>query len=151
MKLAEALIERADLQTRLSQLDARLHNNAKVQEGETPAEDPNDLLRELDRISARLEQLITAINLTNASVTDGGETLTALLARRDVLKSRVGALRNFLNAASSVVMRGSRSEVVIRSTVDVTALRREVDARAMELRKLDTRIQALNWTADLLE
>ena len=151
MKLAEALIERADLQTRLSQLDARLHNNAKVQEGETPAEDPNDLLRELDRISARLEQLITAINLTNASVTDGGETLTALLARRDVLKSRVGALRNFLNAASSVVMRGSRSEVVIRSTVDVTALRKEVDARAMELRKLDTRIQALNWTADLLE
>lgn len=151
MKLAEALIERADLQTRLSQLDARLHNNAKVQEGETPAEDPNDLLRELDQISARLEQLITAINLTNASVTDGGETLTALLARRDVLKSRVGALRNFLNAASSVVMRGSRSEVVIRSTVDVAALRREVDARAMELRKLDTRIQALNWTADLLE
>ena len=151
MKLAEALIERADLQTRLSQLDARLHNNAKVQEGETPAEDPNDLLRELDRISARLEQLITAINLTNSAVTDGGEPLTALLARRDVLKSRVGALRNFLNAASSVVMRGSRSEVVIRSTVDVTALRKEVDARAMELRKLDTRIQALNWTADLLE
>jgi len=151
MKLAEALIERADLQTRLSQLDARLHNNAKVQEGETPAEDPAALLEELDRISARLEQLITAINLTNASVTDGGEPLTALLARRDVLKSRVGALRNFLNAASSVVMRGSRSEVVIRSTVDVTALRKEVDARAMELRKLDTRIQALNWTADLLE
>lgn len=151
MKLAEALIERADLQTRLSQLDARLHNNAKVQEGETPAEDPAALLEELDRIAARLEQLITAINLTNSSVTDGGETLTALLARRDVLKSRVGALRNFLNAASNVVMRGSRSEVVIRSTVDVTALRREVDARAMELRKLDTRIQALNWTADLLE
>ena len=151
MKLAEALIERADLQIRLSQLDARLHNNAKVQEGETPAEDPNDLLRELDQISARLEQLITAINLTNAAVTDGGETLTALLARRDVLKSRVGALRNFLNAASSVVMRGSRGEVVIRSTVDVAALRREADARAMELRKLDTRIQALNWTADLLE
>lgn len=151
MKLAEALIERADLQNRLSQLDARLHNNAKVQEGETPAEDPNVLLQELDRIAARLEQLITAINLTNAAVTDGGETLTALLARRDVLKSRVGALRNFLNAASNVVMRGSRSEVVIRSTVDVTALRKEVDARAMELRKLDTRIQALNWTADLLE
>ena len=151
MKLAEALIERADLQTRLSQLDARLHNNAKVQEGETPAEDPAALLEELDRIAARLEQLSTAINLTNSSVTDGGETLTALLARRDVLKSRVGALRNFLNAASNVVMRGSRSEVVIRSTVDVTALRREVDARAMELRKLDTRIQALNWTADLLE
>lgn len=151
MKLAEALIERADLQTRLSQLDARLHNNAKVQEGETPAEDPNALLEELDRIAARLEQLITAINLTNSAVTDGGETLTALLARRDVLKSRVGALRNFLNAASSVVIRGSRSEVVIRSTVDVAALRKEADARAMELRKLDTRIQALNWTADLLE
>lgn len=31
MKLAAALIERADLQTRLTQLQTRLLNNAKVQ------------------------------------------------------------------------------------------------------------------------
>lgn len=37
MKLAEALMERADLQKRLMQVGSRLRNNARVQEGEIPA------------------------------------------------------------------------------------------------------------------
>ena len=40
MKLAEALINRADLQRRMNALEIRLNNNARVQEGEVPAEDP---------------------------------------------------------------------------------------------------------------
>ena len=48
MKLAQALVERADLQKRLAQLRRRLLLNAKVQEGEMPAEDPKELLRELE-------------------------------------------------------------------------------------------------------
>ena len=40
MKLAEALIERADLQRRLEQLKQRLNQNAQYQEGEEPAEEP---------------------------------------------------------------------------------------------------------------
>ena len=42
MKLAQALIERADLQRKLAQLGARLQQNAQYQEGEAPAEDPQD-------------------------------------------------------------------------------------------------------------
>ena len=44
MKLANALNERSEIQDRLSELQVRLNNNAKVQEGETPNEDPKDLL-----------------------------------------------------------------------------------------------------------
>ena len=40
MKLATALAERSALQTRLTELQSRLISNAKVQEGEEPAEDP---------------------------------------------------------------------------------------------------------------
>ena len=40
MKLANALSQRAELQTRIRQLETRLYNNAQVQEGERPAEDP---------------------------------------------------------------------------------------------------------------
>ena len=50
MKLAEALLERADLQKRIAQMDGRLENNAQVQEGEKPAEDPKALLKELEEI-----------------------------------------------------------------------------------------------------
>ena len=47
MKLAEALILRADCQKRIQQLETRLTNNAMVQDGEAPAEDPSQLRSEL--------------------------------------------------------------------------------------------------------
>jgi len=43
MKLAEALILRADIQKRIEQLKSRLADNAKGQEGENPSEEPKAL------------------------------------------------------------------------------------------------------------
>ena len=54
MKLANALSLRSELQTRIRQLESRLDNNALVQEGESPAEDPMELLRELEEDYAQL-------------------------------------------------------------------------------------------------
>ena len=45
MKLAESLQERADLNRKIEELKQRLENNCLVQEGERPAEDPEELLR----------------------------------------------------------------------------------------------------------
>jgi len=47
MKLAEALMLRADIQKRIDQLKQRLLRNVKVQEGDRPAENPEALLSEL--------------------------------------------------------------------------------------------------------
>ena len=150
MKLAEALVRRADLQKRLAQLRNRLLLNAKVQEGEQAAEDPYALLAELDALAGELETLITRINRTNAETVDAGETISALLARRDCLRLRVEALRDFLSEAGATVLRGTRSEVVIKSTVSVSEQQKKVDALSKALRDLDVRIQSLNWTAELL-
>lgn len=85
MKLAEALQIRADLQRRLAQMPQRLENNATVQEGTAPAENPESLLRELDTLTGELERLMTRINLTNARAAgEDGVTITALMARRDI-------------------------------------------------------------------
>lgn len=151
MKLATALSERSDLQRRLSQLEYRLENNAHVQEGESPAEDPKVLLEELDANSARLEELVTRINLTNALTQIDGETLTAKLSRRDALKQRINILRDFLREASNLAKRASRSEIKILSTVPVAQLQKKVDDLSKQLRLLDERIQESNWTTDLLE
>lgn len=150
MKLAEALSLRADIQKRLSQLSYRLQNNAKVQEGETPAEDPAALLGELDTLSGELEELVTRINLTNAATQAEGKTLTELLSRRDALQQRSRILREFLDSASATVSRGMRSEIRILSTVDVRTLQKQSDALAKELRELDVMIQGINWTTELL-
>lgn len=149
MKLAEALLLRADLQKRIEQIESRLLRNAKVQEGETPAEDPQALLAELSDLVRQLETLMRRINETNAALTDAGETITALLARRDCLRLYVQALRRFCAEASETVMRGTRSEVVVRSAVDVRRLQKTIDDTSKELRELDLRIQGLNWTAEL--
>ncbi len=149
MKLAEALQERADLATRISQLHNRLRNNALVQEGEKPAEAPADLLAELERCAMRNEELMARINLTNSRVFVGEVTLTAMLARRDCLKSKLAILRDIVNTASQTVHRATRSEIVIRSAVDVPAMQKQVDALARQLRETDNAIQQANWLNDL--
>ena len=123
MKLANALSQRSELQTRIRQLESRLSNNALVQEGEQPAEDPMELLAELEADYARLEELISAINRTNNSTRmEDGATLSDLLARRDCLKGKLSILRGFLNSASALAHRHSVSEIKIKSTVNVRQL-----------------------------
>ncbi len=73
MKLAAALMRRAELQTQINELQTRLNNNARVQEGEKPAEAPTDLLASLDAAIAELDTLVTQINLTNAQTVSEGK------------------------------------------------------------------------------
>ncbi len=150
MKLAEALQERADLNRRIQQLQQRLANNAIVQEGDSPAENPNDLLSELNSSVKNLEALITQINMTNCQTMTNGESLTSLLARRDVLKMKLSAYRDLAYNASQVGRRATRTEIKLLSTVDVKALQKQVDSMARELRQLDNTIQAANWATELI-
>jgi len=151
MKLAEALQIRADLQKRLAQIPVRLRNNSTMQEGTVPAEDPETILREMDSLSRQLEQITTDINLTNSSVKDAeGETMTALISRRDALRRRVEYMRNFLNAASEVTMRRQSTDIRILPTVNVTEFRKRLDRLSKELRELEMRIQSLNWISELI-
>ena len=150
MKLATALSERSDIQKRLSELQERLNNNAKVQDGETTAEDPKELLKELDSLTEQLETLIYKINLTNSKTMIDGTELTLLLAKRDVLKQKIVMLRNFLNTASAKVDRYSRTEIKILSSVDVTKLQKQIDVLSKEDRTIDEKIQGANWTTELL-
>ena len=150
MKLATALSERADLQKRISELGNRLNQNAKVQEGDAPAEDPKALLEELDTDLIRLEELISRINKTNNLTVTDGKTLTDLLAKKDCLKQRIGIMRDFLDNASAKVNRYSQTEIKIMSTVPVADLQKSIDKWSQELRETDEMIQGLNWTTELI-
>ena len=149
MKLSEALQERADLNRRIAQLRSRLLSNAQVQEGETPSEDPQELLTELDSCIMRLSSLMTRINLCNSQTVIDGQTLTALIAKKDCLRLQLEAYRALAAEASDLAPRASRTEIKLYSTVDVKALQKQADAMAAELRRLDNQLQATNWTVDL--
>ena len=123
MKLAEALQIRADLQRRIAQMPMRLANNAKVQEGSMPAEEPARLLEELRRLLDELDDITVRINLANSRQIDYTTTMTALLARRETLRHHADIMRGFLNAASDLTPRHTLTEIRVVSTVDVAALR----------------------------
>lgn len=150
MKLAEALSLRKDLQARIDQLKTRLLNNIKVQEGEKPTEDPNDLMGELDGCLKQLETLMFRINATNMQTVHEGKTITQLNAERDVLRMRTDFLRSLTNSASQLNNRYSRTEIKTVATMDVKPLRKQIDKLSEQLRLLDLRIQTLNFTTELV-
>lgn len=151
MKLAEALILRADLQKRIDQLRVRLNNNAKVQENDEPSEKPEELLNELDSNINQLKVLIKQINKTNCVTVSNGQTLADLIAERDTLTLKSNVLRGFLNIAGQKVNLYSTTEIKIMSTVDVPALQKELDLISKKIRETDTELQQANWLTELIE
>ena len=151
MILAEALSIRKDLQKRIQQLGQRIGNNVKVQEGDEPLEQPEELMKELDSCLVQLENLIWRINATNMQTVNAeGKTVTQLMAEKDVLTTRITILREAFDRASSGSDRYSRSEIKMVTTVDVKKLRKMVDDYSAKLRTLDVEIQALNFQTELI-
>lgn len=149
MKLAEALSIRADLQQKVCQLKGRLKDSAKVQEGDKPSENTEDLFKELDSCLVKMENLIYRINFTNIQTVHDGETLTRMIARKDVLNLRLSVMREVMKYMLETDRYG-RNEIKYVRTIDVTELHKKIDSYAKQLRELDLKLQELNWTTDLL-
>jgi hypothetical protein len=150
LKLAEALAERSDCQNRIEDLKKRLARTARVQEGEQPAEDPSELLAEVDRTFARMLHLIRSINRTNAKTAFGEQqTIADAIAERDSIGKKRDLLTSVVEAGSTRQDRYSKSEVKFVATVPVAQLQKQIDGLAKSFRELDTKLQELNWKTDL--
>ena len=75
MLLAEALAERAEAQARLDELRSRIVAVARVQEGDTPDEDPAELLTEAEHLVDRIDELVKAIKDADPLQPVGGALL----------------------------------------------------------------------------
>ena len=151
MKLAEALAERAEAQRQYEQLHQRILRVARVQEGDEPAEDPEELLTEANKVLDRLDLLIRRINKTNTETKfDEKYSLTDAIAFRDMALKRRKLYSDLATKASTTQDRYTRTKLRYVSTVKVKDMQSRVDQLAKEYRELDTKIQRLNWEADLL-
>ena len=151
MKLAEALILRADCHKRIAQLKSRLLTNAKVQEGDKPAETPQELITELGRVSNELLDLIKRINRTNSATVFARGTISDALAERDVLALQRAAYAELAQTAAISHGRFTRSEVKYISTINVAEIQKRADELAKNYRDLDARVQEVNWQTELVE
>src|SRR5271166_4069658 len=108
MKLAEALIEKKDLATRITDLQGRYTAAAVIEEGSEPDETAETLLKSLQGAFARWEELTVAINVANNRIVLGDDplvkqfTMMESLAHRDSLKSQIG---HFSSIAGSIRQR----------------------------------------------
>jgi N-methylhydantoinase B/oxoprolinase/acetone carboxylase alpha subunit len=152
MKLAEALVLRADRKKRIEQLKQRILRNAKIQQGEKPAEDPEALIAEMERISDELLLLIQRINRTNsATEMSKGLSLADAIASRDILVLKHAIYRDLAQAATVTQDIRTKSEIKFRGTVSVPKIQEIADNLARDHRELDTRIQEMNWKIELLQ
>jgi len=152
MRIAEALVMRADCQRKVAQIKQRLGRVIKVQEGEKPSESPTELLDELKRTLSDLSVWVKKINKTNAlSAFDTSMSLAEALAERDSIMQYRNILNELLSEASIKQERYSRQEVKFYTTVEIPHLQKEVDELSRKYRELDFKIQEKNWSTDLLE
>ena len=152
MKLAEALLIRSDMQKKLAQIKGRIRSNVKVQEGDTPNEDPNALMIDASQIIIELSVLIERIHRTNAiAKTDQGQSMMTLLVERDTLEMRHKLLIDAIEATDTEADRYSHREIKWNIMVSVAGLQKQADDIAMKLRKINIVIQANNWQIDLIE
>ena len=151
MKLAEALILRADIQKRMEQIINRLYNNVLTQEGELPSEDPDLLLKEFMTLQNELTTIIKAINRTNNNTQfSDNMMLSEVLVERDALLAKRTILSNAADRASEKQDRYSRTEIKNVSMIDIKKFQKEADKLSKEFRELDTKLQGMNWTIDLI-
>ena len=129
MILAEALIRRKEFKTRIADLQRRLQSVLVVQEGDTPFENPQELLTLLGDMLGEYQALIAAIHRTNliARLPDG-RSLTEAIVARDILDERMAILRGLADQAGRVSERIAHSELRYVPQVDVAELRRTVAA-----------------------
>lgn len=149
MKLAEALCVRADLQKRIQQIEGRLKSVVKIQEGDEPDENAEDLFSELQQATKQLEDIVYRINQTNLHAMRDGVSITRMIAKRDALDWEISILRNVLKEASQNEYRYGRNEIKYVKTVDVKNFRKKVDSLSADLRRTDLKIQETNWMVEL--
>lgn len=152
MKLAEALLTRADMQKKLASLNSRIGENVKVQDGDEPSETPEELIIEANNVIGELYQLIGRIQQTNTTaILASGKTMLTALIERDELAERYRLLNHAIRKAKTEEDRYSYREIKWKRTVDIVSLQKQADDISVKIRKLNIEIQATNWQVDLLD
>ena len=150
MKLAEALLLRAEYQTKIANLQNRILSNLKVQEDEKPLENPQNLLDELLDTNDKLCGLIKKINAKNNTVIlPDGKILSESIVEREMLMKKRNILAAIAAKAIEKDYRLTHAELKMNVIMSVSDMQKQIDVISKSFRELDAQIQSLNWTVEL--
>ena len=151
MKLAEALNLRSTLVKEIAELRKRLVDCVSIQDGETPIDSAEELLKELEPLIAQLHKLVYQINFTNIKIKEDGKSITELLAEREELGMHISILNDALRRLNDNKVRYHADDIRYIRTVEPSFLRDLISKESAKLRKVNLKIQMLGWMHDLIE
>ena len=150
MKLAEALLIRADQKKKLASLRERIAKNARVQEGEEPQEKVSALIEESFAVMQEQQATVQRIDRANlqARLPDG-RLLADALAERETLVQQHSLLASAIASTQKEGDRYSPREIKWVVQINVPSLQKQADDLSVKIRVLNARIQETNWLTEL--
>lgn len=172
MKLAEALLLRAEMTEQLLRLGKRLAKNCRTEKGQKTAESPHTLLEDALRLVREREALILRINRAKLQAKlPNGMTLMEALARRDRLEGERALVLEIISKSEVVNTARKKNKApswmaaILREALggeptkgceirqfcllDIPRLQARVDNLTRQIREVNALIQAANWRITL--
>ena len=150
MKLAEALLLRADQKKKLASLRERISKNARVQEGEEPQEKVAELIAQAFAVLQEQQAIVQRIDRANAEAKlPDGRLLVDALAERETLIQQHSLLISAISSTQKDGDRYSPREIKWVAQINVPAVQKQADDISVKIRMLNARIQETNWLIEL--
>lgn len=150
MKIAEALLLRADLDAKIQSLKSRIVKYSVVQEGNQPSEDPDKLLKKVDGVIEERRSLLLKINSANArGKTGDGRAILDVLSERDALMLRHHIIKSAIESTNRDPSRYGLAEIRWLAVLDVEKLQKQADDLSKRIRELNAILQQANWSNEL--
>jgi len=150
MKIAEALLLKADMDSKITSLTERIKKYAVVQEGTEPHEDPRKLIKKVNGVTADRFDLARRIQAANARAkTADGRSVSDVLLHREMLRWQSHVIKQAIEATQKEPDRYRLAELKWVSVIDVEKMQKQLDDFSKRLREANAAIQEANWREDL--
>lgn len=149
MKIAQALVERASLNRKIKEVQTDVISNGKIQEGDVPVYNCDELLTKLNELFEQLKTLDERILKSNYKTEVDGINLATLIKRKDLVNAKVAYLRVIVDSCSVKMDRYTKTEIKSVCMIDIKELVNKIEKLVEEKKRLDLLIQEINWNTDL--
>lgn len=152
IKLAEALLIKAEYEERLESLRSRLMVSAKVQDGNFPPEDPETLMADVQTCLDTLASLSKRISITQSqTLLVSRQTLADAIVDQEILLKKQSIYQSIIEAGiiPPDTYQGSNMRWLV--TVNLAGLNRRIEEMIKEYRLLETEIQKVGWSTELVD
>jgi hypothetical protein len=152
IKLAEALLIKAEYEERLESLRTRLRVSARVQDGNFPPEDPETLLADVQTCLDNLASLNKRISITQSqTLLASRQTLADAIIDQEILVKKQSIYQSIVEAGTIPPDAYQSSNMRWLVTVNIAGLNRRIEEIAKEYRLLETEIQKVSWSTKLVD